>query len=134
MIPRAECERRVSGMQSKMDRQIVALRKEYDEKIQDFTNQLNIRNEELTKVQAEVTSLNSELESTKKSNAELSQKISALDASLAEKTQALATRNASVLTPGKATATDWRQLKGKEFFEFLRAHPEIKNSNTHNLT
>ena len=114
-----------------MAKQIDAVKSEYAAKIEDFKNQLKVKNEELTKVQAEVTSLNSELESTKKSNAELSQKISALDASLAEKSQALAKLNAGVLSPGKATATDWRTLKGKEFFDFLRQHPEIKNSNTH---
>lgn len=65
LVTREECEKRVSGMQSKMQTQI-----------NDFENQLKERTQELTKANAEITRLNGELENT---SMELSKVASALE-------------------------------------------------------
>ena len=64
-ITKAECEKRVSGMQASMQKQI-----------NDFENQLKERTQELTKANAEITRLNGELENT---SMELSKVASALE-------------------------------------------------------
>lgn len=110
-VPKAECEKRVSGMQSAMAKQMDAMKKDYEAKIQDFQIQIKAKDEELTKAQAEVTSLSERLE---KSEKELSETASAL----AEKENALAVLNAGVNTPRESV--DWRSLKGKEFFDWYR--------------
>ena len=126
MITKAEADKRVFGMQSTMAKKLDALKKEYDAKIYDFENQLKVKDEELAKVNANAISLSKDLESAKAINAELSEKTSALESALEEKTTALATLNASVLQPNMSV-TNWRTLKGKAFFDYLKAHPEIKN-------
>lgn len=125
MITKTEADKRVFGMQSTMAKKLDALKKEYDAKIMDFENQLKAKDEELTKVKAEITSLTDSLDSTKAINAELSEKTSALEKALEEKNNALAKLNASVLQPNMSV-TNWRTLKGKAFFDYLKAHPEIK--------
>lgn len=87
MVSRKECEKRVSGMQSKMQ-----------SKINDFTSQLKVKDEELNKAKAELTSLNQKLE---KANGELSNMASALE----EKNNALAQLNAGVLRPAEELPT-----------------------------
>lgn len=92
LVPKAEVEKRVSGMQSAMAKQIDALKKDYEAKISDFQNQLKVKDEELAKVKADATSLAERLE---KSTKELSDMTSALE----EKKNALAQLNANVNTP-----------------------------------
>lgn len=104
-VTKEECERRVSGMQSKMQLQI-----------NDFANQLKVRDGELAKAKADVISLEAELE---KATGELSKTASAL----VEKENALARLNAGVNSP--CETVNWRNLKGKEFWDFLKKHPEI---------
>ena len=87
MVSKEECEKRVSGMQSKMQ-----------SKINDFTSQLKVKDEELNKAKAELTSLNQRLE---KANGELSNMASALE----EKNNALAQLNAGVLRPAEELPT-----------------------------
>lgn len=87
MVSKEECEKRVSGMQSKMQ-----------SKINDFTSQLKVKDEELNKAKAELTSLNQKLE---KANGELSNMASALE----EKNNALAQLNAGVLRPAEELPT-----------------------------
>lgn len=65
IVTKAECEKRVSGMQASMQKQI-----------NDFQNQLKERTQELTKANAEITRLNGELENT---SMELSKVASALE-------------------------------------------------------
>lgn len=120
MIAKAECEKRVSGMQSTMAKQIDALKKEYNAKIEDFKNQLKAKDEELTKVNNLVTSLNAKLEDV--SN-ELQQTASALEM----KKDALAKLNAGVNSPSENV--NWRDLKGKQFFDYIKAHPEVAKGN-----
>lgn len=104
-VTKEECERRVSGMQAKMQLQI-----------NDFANQLKVREGELAKAKADAISLKAELEKT---TGELSKTASAL----VEKENALATLNAGVNSP--CETVNWRNLKGKEFWDFLKKHPEI---------
>lgn len=108
-VPKAEADRRVSGMQSAMAKQLDSVKKEYEAKIQDFEVQIKAKDEELTKAKAEVTSL---VESLEKSRKELSDMTSAFK----EKADALDALNASVNTP--AETTDWKSLKGKAFFDW----------------
>ena len=111
MVPKAEADKRVSGMQSAMAKQMDALKKDYEAKIQDFEVQIKAKDEELTKAKAEVTSL---AESLEKSEKELSEMTSAFK----EKADALDALNASVNTPKESV--DWRKLKGKEFFDWYQ--------------
>lgn len=105
MVTKAEADKRVSGMQSTMQKKIDALRTDYEAKIEDFKNQLKVKDEELTKVQANVISLTKDLESEKAAHAELLTKASALESALAEKTETLAKLNANVLTPNEELPT-----------------------------
>lgn len=109
MVAKAECDKRVSGMQSAMAKQMDALKKDYEAKIQNFEVQIKAKDEELTKAKAEVTSLAASLEKSRK---ELSEMTSAFK----EKADALDALNASVNTPKETT--DWKSLKGKAFFDW----------------
>ena len=115
-ITKAECDKRVSGMQSTMQGKINALIKEHDARIMDFENQLKAREEELVKAQAETTRLGVELEKVK---SELRETASALE----QRTETLAKLNANVLTPNEDPADGWRNLKGKAFFDWVKSHP-----------
>lgn len=110
-VPKAEVEKRVSGMQSKMAKQMDALKKDYEAKITEFNNQIKVLNDELENAKAETISIKDELEKSKK---ELSEMTSAF----AEKTNALANLNANVNTPNEQI--NWKALKGKEFFDWYK--------------
>lgn len=88
-VTKQEVEARVSGMQSKMAKQIDALKNEAEAKYQDFTTQLKVKDEELIKAKGEITSLIQKLEEADK---ELSTMTSAFEA----KNNALAKLNAGV--------------------------------------
>ncbi len=105
MVTKAEADKRVSGMQSTMQKQIDNLKKDYEAKINDFTNQLKVQDEELVKAKADATRLTKDLESEKAAHAELLTKASALESALAEKTETLAKLNANVLTPNEELPT-----------------------------
>lgn len=108
MVSKEECEKRVSGMQAKMQR-----------KINDFVNQLKVRDEELAKAKAEAISLQNELE---KSSNELSKMTSAL----VEKENALAMLNASVnACPVETKPSGWGKLEGEDFFNYLKKNNGI---------
>ena len=98
MVTKAEADKRVSGMQAAMAKQIDALKKDYEARITDFENQLKAKDEELTKTMALVTSLTDDLKNT---TDELSKMTSAFE----EKSTALAKLNASVLTPNEELPT-----------------------------
>lgn len=80
-VSKEECEKRVSGMQASMQKQI-----------NEHLNQLKAKDEEIRTVRAELSSLNSKLEEATK---ELTEKSSAL----VEKENALAMLNAGVNAP-----------------------------------
>ena len=103
-----ECQKRVSGMQAKMQLHV-----------NDLMGQLKAKDKELTDANAKVISLTSELESKAK---ELSEKASAL----AEKENALAMLNAGVnKMPTKSQPSGWGSLEGKEFFDYLKKNNGI---------
>lgn len=103
-----ECQKRVSGMQAKMQLHV-----------NDLMGQLKAKDKELTDANAKVISLTSELESKAR---ELSEKASAL----AEKENALATLNAGVnQTPTKTRPSGWNSLEGKDFFDYLKKNNNI---------
>jgi len=110
-VPKAEVEKRVSGMQSAMAKQMDAMKKDYEAKIEDFKVQMKAKDEELAKAKAEAISLTEKLE---KSTKELSDMTSAFK----EKKNALDALNAGVNTPNETT--DWKSLKGKEFFDWYK--------------
>lgn len=108
MVSKEDCEKRVSGMQAKMQLQI-----------NDFVNQLKVRDEELAKAKADAISLKDELE---KSSNELSRMTSAL----VEKENALAMLNAGVnARPVESKPSGWGQLEGEDFFNYLKKNNGI---------
>lgn len=122
MIPRAEADKRVSGMQSTMAKKLDALRAEYEQKISgmtaemdalkdNFKNEIQAKDEELSRAKAELTSLTEKLENTER---ELHASASALE----EKADALTALTSGVLTPSEPT--NWKALKGKDFFDWYR--------------
>ena len=110
-VPKAEVEKRVSGMQSTMAKQMDAMKKDYEAKIADFQVQIKAKDEELAKVHADATSLAQKLE-------DFNKELSILTSALEEKKNALDALNASVNTPNETT--DWKSLKGQEFFDWYK--------------
>lgn len=113
MVAKAEADKRVSGMQSAMAKQMDALKKDYEAKIQNFEVQIKAKDEELTKVKAEVTSLADSLE---KSQKELSEMTSAFK----EKSNALDALNAGVNTPNAVDSKPWTKLHGEDLLKWCR--------------
>ena len=114
MITKAECEKRVSGMQSTMAKQMDTMRKRYEAKISDFEIKAKAMNEELETVKAESISLKSSLEKTEN---ELSKTISAFE----EKKSALASLNASVNRPNLSDENKpWKNLHGEALLRWCR--------------
>lgn len=111
LVAKAEVDKRVSGMQSAMAKQMDAMKKDYEAKIADFQVQIKAKDEELTKAKAEVTSLSESLEKSAKELAEMT-------SAFKEKADALDALNASVNTPNEQT--NWKALKGKEFFDWYK--------------
>ena len=107
MIPKAKADERVSGMQATMAKQMNAMKAEYEAKINDFTNQIKAKDEELTNAKAKVTSLESELEQAKK---ELSNMTSAFE----DKKTALENLNSQVLRPNESAKVYDKESARKE--------------------
>ena len=118
MVAKAEVDKRVSGMQSAMAKQMDAMKKDYEAKIADFEVQIKAKDEELTKTMALVTSLTDDLKNT-------SDELSKMTSAFKEKADALDALNASVNTPKETT--DWKSLKGKAFFDYVKSHPELSH-------
>ena len=93
-----EADKRVSGMQSAMAKQMDTLKREYEAKVNDLQVQLQAKEKELTDANAKVTSLNQSLEGV---SGELQETASALEA----KTKALETLNANVNAPAEELPT-----------------------------
>ena len=89
------------------------MKKDYEAKIADFEVQMKMKDEELTKAMAEVTSLTDSLHKT-------SEELSNMTSAFKEKADALDALNAGVNTPKETDKTDWKSLKGKEFFDWYR--------------
>lgn len=119
MIPLAEAEKRVAGMQSTMAKKLDALKKEYDAKIEEFQVQMKAKDEELAKAKADATSFKESLE---KSAEELSNVTSALE----EKKNALETLNALVNTPAEDDVPTFSEgvkacKSPKEVLDFIKS-------------
>lgn len=118
MVAKAEADKRVSGMQSAMAKQMDAMKKDYEAKIADFEVQIKAKDEELTKTMALVTSLTDDLKNT-------SDELSKMTSAFKEKADALDALNGQVNTPKETT--DWKSLKGKAFFDYVKSHPELSH-------
>ena len=118
MVAKAEVDKRVSGMQSVMAKQMDAMKKDYEAKIADFEVQIKAKDEELTKTMALVTSLTDDLKNT-------SDELSKMTSAFKEKADALDALNGQVNTPKETT--DWKSLKGKAFFDYVKSHPELSH-------
>lgn len=119
MVPKAECDKRVSGMQSAMAKQMDAMKKDYEAKIADFQVQIKAKDEELTKAQAEVTSLAEKLD-------EASRELSETTSALMEKKNALDALNAGVNTPNATEGKPWKKLRGEALLKWCRENPGYK--------
>ena len=111
MVAKAEADKRVSGMQSAMAKQMDAMKKDYEAKIADFEVQIKAKDEELTKTMALVTSLTDDLKNT-------SDELSKMTSAFKEKADALDALNGQVNTPKETT--DWKSLKGQAFFDWYK--------------
>lgn len=119
MVAKAEVDKRVSGMQSAMAKQMDAMKKDYEAKIADFEVQMKVKDEELTKARADVTSLTETLDNTTKELAEMT-------SAFKEKADALDALNASVNTPAAVDAKPWAKLHGEELLKWCREHSANK--------
>lgn len=113
MVARAEADKRVSGMQSAMAKQMDAMKKDYEAKIADFEVQAKAMSEELAKVKAEATSLKTKLSDTEK-------ELSDLASAYQQKKDALDTLNANVNAPAQADSKPWKSLHGDELLKWCR--------------
>lgn len=113
MVAKAEADKRVSGMQSAMAKQMDAMKKDYEAKIADFQVQIKAKDEELTKAMAEVTSLTDSLKQT-------SEELSKMTSAFKEKADALDALNASVNTPAVVDSKPWSKLHGDKLLEWCR--------------
>lgn len=111
MVAKAEADKRVSGMQSAMAKQMDAMKKDYEARIADFEVQIKAKDEELTKTMALVTSLTDDLKNT-------SDELSKMTSAFKEKADALDALNGQVNTPKETT--DWKSLKGQAFFDWYK--------------
>lgn len=91
-----ECDKRVAGIQSAMQRQI----NEYADKVKDFEIQIEAKAKEIESLKSEASVLNQKLE---EANGELSKAVSALE----EKTKALEHLNANV----NAVPEEWPTME-----------------------
>ena len=98
LISVEDCEKRVSGMQAKMQIQINDLKKDYESKVKDLTNQLQSKDQELSVVNDKLISLTKDLDTTKN---ELQNTVSALK----EKELALEPLNSNVNKPAEDLPT-----------------------------
>lgn len=123
MVSKEECEKRVSGMQSVMAKKIDAVKN-------DFMNQLKVKDEELTKANAKITSLTDDFERASKELSDVKDELLKLTSTLQDKSNALAVLNANVNKPkdnAPVNKEEWRDLKGEEFFAWLKKY----NANKH---
>ena len=113
MVAKAEVDKRVSGMQSAMAKQMDAMKKDYEAKIADFEVQIKAKDEELTKTMALVTSLTDDLKNT-------SDELSKMTSAFKEKKDALDMLNANVNAPAQVDSKPWKSLHGDELLKWCR--------------
>ena len=120
MVAKAEVDKRVSGMQSAMAKQMDAMKKDYEAKIADFEVQIKAKDEELTKTMALVTSLTDDLKNT-------SDELSKMTSAFKEKADALDALNCQVNTPSQVDMKPWAKLHGEELLKWCRENQAYKH-------
>lgn len=120
MVAKAEADKRVSGMQSAMAKQMDAMKKDYEAKIADFEVQIKAKDEELTKTMALVTSLTDDLKNT-------SDELSKMTSAFKEKADALDALNCQVNTPSQVDMKPWAKLHGEELLKWCRENQAYKH-------
>lgn len=120
MVAKAEVDKRVSGMQSAMAKQMDAMKKDYEAKIADFEVQIKAKDEELTKTMALVTSLTDDLKNT-------SDELSKMTSAFKEKADALDALNCQVNTPSQVDMKPWANLHGEELLKWCRENQARKH-------
>ena len=120
MVAKAEVDKRVSGMQSAMAKQMDAMKKDYEAKIADFEVQIKAKDEELTKTMALVTSLTDDLKNT-------SDELSKMTSAFKEKADALDALNCQVNTPSQVDMKPWAKLHGEELLKWCRENQARKH-------
>lgn len=107
------------------DERVAKCQSVFQNKINDLKNELQAKDEELSKSNSMVSSLSTELEQSKRELHDVS-------AALEDKKTALEKLNASVLKPAeKVDSDDWKKLNGKDFTKWVNARlGEVKV--THN--
>lgn len=112
-------DKRVSGMQAKMQLKINDCEHKYKDLIEVKDKEIKLRDEELESIKAEATSLKSKLDESMKNCEDLA-------SALRNKDSALESLNARVLSPAETpTKKTWRDLEGKEFFDYLKKNNNI---------
>lgn len=120
-VSKEECEKRVSGMQASMQKQM-------NKHNEDFKVQLKAKEDELISARAEITSIQSKLEEATKNCEGLNAKVDELTSALDAKTKALDELNANVneqATTVSVASKSWRELEGKDFFDYLKKNKGI---------
>lgn len=113
-----ECEKRISGIQSALQKQINKLEADYSAKIESLSNEVKEKEEKLVDFEKQLSVSNSALDN---SNRKLEETLSVL----AEKEKALDTLNSNTNQIPVEEKIDWRNLKGQQFFDFIKEHPEL---------
>lgn len=113
-----------------MSKKLNALKIEHAAQIEDFKNQLKMKDEELIKANAEITSLKDSLDNSAKELLEVKGNLDQATSALMEKTNALATLNAGVNVPkdNESKKDTWKSLRGDEFFAWLKEYTQSKKS------
>lgn len=122
-----ECQKKIAAYEDEeedkdIEARISKCQSVFQNKINNFKNELMAKDKELQNCKDSVSRLNTELEKTTKELHDMS-------AAFEEKKNALDKLNSSVLSPAKSNSTDWRTLKGEQFIKWAEAHKdEIKNN------
>ena len=115
-------EKRISGIQSAMAKQMNKMKSEYADKISNLENEIKVKDEELMEKENTITNLHSELDNSSK---KLDETLSVLK----EKENALLTLNSEANQKPVDNEIDWRNLKGQAFFDYIKKHPELTKNN-----
>lgn len=104
------------------------MQKQMNKHNEDFKVQLKAKEDELISARAEITSIQSKLEEATKNCEGLNAKVDELTSALNAKTKALDALNANVneqATTVSVASKSWRELEGKDFFNYLKTHKNI---------
>ena len=114
-----ECQKKLAECKPDMtvEERVAKCQSTFQNKINHFKDELKAKDEELQKFKDSVSSLTTQLEDSKK-------ELHSMSAAFEEKEIALEKLNSSVLTPSEEK-TEWKSLKGEEFFDYLKKNPQL---------